>query len=163
MIVAATGHRPTKLTKGGLFKPYSDEQFKALTELAKTWLRENDPDQAISGMALGWDQAIAQAATELLIPWWAAVPFHGQESKWPKASQKYYQSLILGAEKMFTITDGAYAPWKMQVRNEWMVNTCDTLLALWDGSSGGTANCIKYAKTQSRVTIINLWDEWSKV
>ena len=35
----------------------------------------------------------------------------------------------------------------MQERNEWMVNNCDVLIAVWDGTSGGTANCVKYAES----------------
>ena len=36
------------------------------------------------------------------------------------------------------------------------------LLALWDGTSGGTENCIKYALKKSCV-IINLWDEYNEL
>jgi uncharacterized phage-like protein YoqJ len=34
----------------------------------------------------------------------------------------------------------------MQVRNEWMVDHCNDLLAVWDGSDGGTGNCVRYAQ-----------------
>lgn len=42
------------------------------------------------------------------------------------------------------ITHGAYSSAAMQVRNEWLADRCDALLALWDGSPGGTANCLRY-------------------
>lgn len=55
MIVAGTGHRPNKL--GG----YGDDVFERLVALARTYLWHMEPWHVISGMALGWDQALAQA------------------------------------------------------------------------------------------------------
>ena len=49
----------------------------------------------------------------------------------------------------------------MQLRNEAMVNDCDLLLALWNGTSGGTANCIRYANSVKR-EIRNLWSDYAK-
>lgn len=43
-----------------------------------------------------------------------------------------------------------YKPWLMQKRNEYMVDRCDKITALWDGSSGGTGNCVKYAIKQNK-------------
>jgi uncharacterized phage-like protein YoqJ len=38
----------------------------------------------------------------------------------------------------------------LQKRNEWMVDHCDLLIAVWDGSEGGTANCVRYARHHER-------------
>ena len=43
----------------------------------------------------------------------------------------------------------------MQRRNEYMVDKADTLIAVWNGTSGGTANCVKYAKKKG-VDIVRL-------
>jgi uncharacterized phage-like protein YoqJ len=48
----------------------------------------------------------------------------------------------------------------MQRRNEWMVDRADKLVALWDGSWGGTFNCIEYARKKG-VPFDNLWARWS--
>ena len=48
------------------------------------------------------------------------------------------------------IYEQSYRPWLMQKRNEYMVDRCDKLTALWDGSSGGTGNCVKYAIKQNK-------------
>lgn len=152
MIIAGTGHRPDKL--GG----YDDEVYVKLVKFAIFHLNELKPDLVISGMALGWDQALAQAAVNLNIPFHAYIPFKGQEANWFYKSQVYYRSLLNLAEKVVICSDGGYAAWKMQVRNIKMVNACDTLLALWDGSSGGTKNCIDSAKNRlPGDKIINLW------
>lgn len=154
MILAATGHRPDKL--GG----YGDDVFDALTWQATIILSEMKPKSTISGMALGWDQAFAQASANLGIPFLAAVPFVGQESKWPPASQAKYAALIAKAASVHVVSPGGYAAWKMQVRNCWMVDNCDHVLALWDGSAGGTSNCVKYAEKVGR-PITNIWTRWA--
>ena len=156
MIVCATGHRPDKL--GG----YGLHVESKLKRLAFTWLKEHRPNKAISGMALGWDQAFAQAALELEIPLIAAVPFLGQERAWPQSSQEKWKTILDRAEEVVTVSTGGYAVWKMQKRNEWMVDQSDRVLALWDGSSGGTGNCITYADKMSR-PISNLWTKWLEV
>ena len=162
MILAATGHRPDKL--GG----YDRHTIFALNQFAWQTLKKIKPDKVISGMALGWDQAVAQAAIELDIPLIAAIPFEGQGSRWPEKSQARWKELVDNAYQVQIVCPGGYAPWKMQKRNEWMVDNCEYLLALWDGSEGGTENCIEYAhkkisKINSKMMAIdNVWDEWIK-
>ena len=155
VIVAGTGHRPNKL--GG----YDDRVFKRLVDLAKAIIKETKATKVISGMALGWDQALAQAAIELGIPFIAAIPFKGQESRWPTSSQKKYQEIIQKAEEIIIVCPGEYSPKSMQIRNEWMVDNCDLVIALWDGSSGGTGKCIRYEKSINK-PINNQWARCKK-
>jgi uncharacterized phage-like protein YoqJ len=114
----------------------------------------------ISGMALGWDTAFAIATIRLGIPLVAAVPFSGQESRWPEAAQARYRSIIAAASDVIVVSPGSYAPAAMHARNRWMVDHCDALAALWNGSpDGGTAACVRYAASVGRQTI-NLWSEF---
>jgi uncharacterized phage-like protein YoqJ len=152
-VVAATGHRPGTL--GGYSEQAQDRRYK----VAYDWLKRNQPGVVISGMALGWDQAVAQACTDIKIPWYAYVPFEGQERMWPAQSQLYYRNLLTMAAKTVHCCPPGYEAWKMQKRNERMVDDATVLLALWSGSPGGTSNCIKYAQTKQR-QIINLYQEW---
>ena len=55
----------------------------------------------------------------------------------------------------------------MQIRNERMIDmalqygpglTNSILFALWDGTSGGTDNCLSYAQT--RMQTINAWADF---
>lgn len=156
MIICGTGHRPNKL--GG----YGNEARIKLVNIAGRWLRDNRPDKVISGMALGWDMALAFAALmeEPEIPLLAAVPFEGQECMWPQQSRQDYHDVIRDATEVVHVCDPGYAPWKMQRRNEWMVDNSDLVLALWDGSSGGTGNCIAYAEKVGK-PIVNLWGNYS--
>src|SRR3546814_16271306 len=56
---------------------------------------------------------------------------------------------------------GGYAAWKLQKRNEWMVDHADELVALWDGSRSGTGNCVAYANTSGK-PVVNLWPSWER-
>lgn len=154
MILCGTGHRPDKL--GG----YGLKQQMVLEEFAIPIIKRLNPEVIISGMALGWDMAIAMAADALKIPCHAYIPFVGQESRWPPDQQNFYRSLLAG-KKVVVCSEGGYAPWKMQIRNEKMVDASDLVLALWNGSNGGTRNCVSYASGKG-AEILNVWDEWEE-
>lgn len=149
MIVAFTGHRPDKL---GGFKLPNPTYIKVCRQIEST-LKELKPEKVISGMALGVDQWAAFIAHKLNIPFLAAVPFINQECKWPTSSQETYHKLIKLAEETIIVSDGEYSAKKMQTRNEWMVDRCDQLIAVWDGSAGGTGNCVNYAKSKNKSII----------
>lgn len=148
MIIAGTGHRPGKLFAGMGRDPYRVEHLDVLANTIDSWLMERDEEirGIISGMALGFDTALAMAAVMNDIPFVAAVPFPGQEMRWPRESRTRYESLLAQAAKVVYVSDGGFAAWKMQRRNEWMVDKASDILTVYDGSSGGTANCIRYAE-----------------
>lgn len=142
MIVAATGHRPDKI--GGY--DYYAPQRVWIREQLRTALVDLHADKTISGMALGVDQDFAQVSIELAIPFVAAMPFIGQEDRWPESSRKYFDWLLERADEVVIVSPGGYGAFKMQIRNKWLVDNSDALVAVWDGSSGGTGNCMTYAK-----------------
>lgn len=154
VIIAATGHRPEKL--GG----YSDEVFHRLTALSLDYIRRTSPTMVISGMAQGWDLAWACGAIMQGTPVIAAVPFFSQPLKWPEPARERWRWVLQRAHHVAIVCDGEYAAWKMQRRNEWMVDRADRIAALWDGSSGGTANCVRSAQKAGK-PLDNLWTEWT--
>lgn len=141
MILAFTGHRPHKV--GQLREPV----MHAL--LAK--LRELKPERCISGMALGVDQWAAACCIYLGIPLTAAVPFEEQDALWSPRDRECYKFLLRHATEV-VYTNTYYTGKSVEARdlllwrNEWMVDHCDELLAVWDGSKGGTFQCVKYAR-----------------
>lgn len=153
MIVAFCGHRPNKL---GGYKLPNPTYIHVCRQIEKI-LIELKPTKVISGMALGIDQWAANISHRLGIPFIAAVPFVGQEKAWPADSQKIYQKLIKLAADTVIVCEGGYEARKMQTRNEWMVDRCDTLIAIYNGDkTGGTANCINYAKSiNKKIIFIN--------
>jgi uncharacterized phage-like protein YoqJ len=143
MIVAFTGHRPEKL---------GDNERNA-SEAVRKFLEQERPTKVISGMARGVDMYAYDHAIDLGIPAIAAVPWVGHGSKWPKVHQDEYMATLERAHEVHVVCDvDDYRPWVYQKRDEWMVDNCEMLVAVWNGEKGsGTYNTIKYAERIGRV------------
>ena len=166
MGVMVTGHR--KLVPAGMEfgSPWPDQNprvaqhHQEITKLMMSaiaqWHRESGWVDFISGMALGADTLFAEAvlslkAADLPIRLVCAVPFAGQERKWTAGAQSKFRQILSAADQVEIVSPGAYSPQKMQVRNQWMVDHAMCVMAVWDGTqSGGTWNCIQYARQRHR-------------
>src|SRR6476659_1732920 len=102
---AVTGHRPQRL---GL--TYSEHDRRLLVRFAIQTLgiycmrhKGEFKLSILCGMALGWDQACAEAARSLGMPYIAVVPFEGQESTWRAESQNRYRHRLDSAALVVTI------------------------------------------------------------
>lgn len=165
MIIAGTGHRPPRL--GG----YSDGVYNTLIEFAGDMLRQHyrhhlfsslAPMTVISGLALGWDQALAIAADKLGLTVWGYAPCKNMDVKWPQLSQDKYNEVLGICEKIIYVHDGDYpGPWCMIKRDERMVDDSNEVLALFDGNfvKSGTGHTVKYANKLKR-KVTNVWDQW---
>lgn len=155
MIIAFTGHRPERL--GG----YDARAVTRLVRFAVATLEIYQPDRIITGMALGWDQAVAAAASYVGIPFDAYIPGPWQANRWPEKSRASWERLLGLALSVRDCGElKRYDVIAMDRRNKAMVDDCHLLLALWDGSDGGTANCLAYARP--RRPIANLWAQWEQ-
>lgn len=107
----------------------------------------------------------------------AAVPMVSQALRWPLQSQNrwweildecdeiYVQGQLMGMQTLLDEVRRQEAGLQLgkqtaarllNQRNEFMVNMADGVLAVWDGSKGGTANCVAYAqKVGKPVTVID--------
>jgi uncharacterized phage-like protein YoqJ len=156
-VIAVTGHRPDKLPGGYNLKDPKNLEIQYRIELA---LKRLKPSVGITGMALGIDQMFALVCIKLKIPFIAMVPFKGQEAIWAVESKKLYEKILSQAMKVEYVSEPPYAAWKMQVRNVALVDACDIVLAVFDGSEGGTKNCINYAEKQKKqIEYIKLKDK----
>lgn len=149
MILGFTGMRPPKIGGYKIPNPIYNYVYKSIQEK----LKELNPEKLICGMALGSDQIAAVVAYRLGIPFVAAVPFEGQETKWIAKDQEKYHKLLKKADSIVIVNGGGYQASKLQIRNVWIVDNCDKLLAVWDNSKGGTSNCVDYAKSVNRELI----------
>lgn len=158
MKIAITGHRPNKL--GNDYNLTSSLIMKIKKEIQEqlriiTWGFEQ-PLTLITGMALGIDTLFALIAIEYKIPFIAAIPCAGQASMWPaKSKQTYFDIVEHPLCTKYWVSTLPYNPRLMQLRNEWMVDNCDILIAVWDGTSGGTGNCVKYADGKKEIVRID--------
>ena len=148
LILACTGHRPNKLgNEYDYVGPYSTYIEKELL-LA---IEHFEPVSIVTGMAVGVDTIWARCGIKAGVNVLAFIPCEGQEKIWPKKAQELYHK-ILSNEKVtpHIVSPGKYSPYKMQVRNERMVDACDVLIAVWDGTAGGTGNCVNYARSKNK-------------
>lgn len=149
MILAGTGHRPHKLGNEYDGKgPVSD----ALRAVTRQILLREDPEEVVSGMALGFDMILAEEALDLGFLVTAAVPFEGQEKTWPDPSQRRFRRILEhDAVTKVVCAPGGHSGHKYIHRDRWMVNRAMSkpggkLVAAWDGSSGGTRTTVMYAR-----------------
>lgn len=159
-IIVGTGHRPQKLSG------HTELARSLLRRIAGDWLRYLAPRGVISGLAQGWDSALIEACWDLNLPYVACAPFKGQEKKWPGDAQFRYKQYIERAAKFITCSPGDYSALKMDIRNQHMIKLAlkdgpkhALLLALWDGSRGGTNNCINYAQLK-KIEVVNVWSHY---
>ena len=152
MIVAFTGHRPQDLGYG--FEPGNKMELEIKKSMRQILVALN-ATTVISGMAVGVDQYAAEVALEMGLKLVCAIPFRGQEAIWPKPAKERYNNILSKATEVHVVCSGGYEPAKMQVRNIWMVDHCDAVVAYWKGTPGGTGNCVKYATGRKPIHIIN--------
>tara|TARA_R110000868_G_scaffold75946_3_gene218803 strand:+ start:16392 stop:16859 length:468 start_codon:yes stop_codon:yes gene_type:complete len=149
MIISFTGHR---LDKIGIKIP--SETYYKIYKSIEDKLKELKPSKTISGMALGVDQISAIISYRLNIPFIAAIPFKGQENLWNDKEKITYNKLLKLSCEQVVVNTGAYSASHYQTRNEWMVDNSDLLIAIFNGSKSGTANCVNYAKSKNKQSII---------
>ena len=121
-------------------------------------------DTFISGMAIGVDLLAAECVIEVRksanIKLIGAVPFPSQAGKWPKPSQDHWAQTGKACDTIHYVSADPYHPSKMQIRNEWMVDHSNYVIAVWDGTkNGGTWNCIKYALAKSKPVLHVKWKD----
>jgi uncharacterized phage-like protein YoqJ len=151
LAIAFTGHRQLK----GNYPP--SKEWRTVFDTILYYIMELNNEYKelhfASGGALGFDQVAAEAviraqtlganATLTFV-----IPFPGFQKRWPAKSQEHLEQLQQMATKVvFVDNDPTYKPYKLQKRNEYMVNRSDMILALIEQglTKGGTFNCIKYA------------------
>lgn len=159
MKLMVTGHRPKDL-----FGPQvsSEDRYNldsSAYDPIRAWFQkkfnELQPTELITGMALGIDQLFCEEAVkykaahpEVVIV--AAVPCIEHSSKWRNESKRLYEDLLSKCDEIH-MAAVPYSAEAMQIRNEYMVDRCDAVLAVWNGTPGGTYNCLKYASGKKKI------------
>lgn len=163
--MCVTGHRPNKLMGG--YDYYANEPIKDYMITTLRNFIELNPSvtelECYSGMALGIDMLFADAVLTLqqefpdLIKLHCAIPFENQTGNWVSESDIEMYNLIKDfADEVTTlegiVTKDFYLP--LQKRNEFMVDNSDFVLAFWNGTKGGTGNCVKYAEKKGKKVVV---------
>ena len=138
-----TGHRPDKLMR---------------SESDICWDLEKEIRRAIadgftvfiSGMSRGVDIYSAEIVLRLrddnpTLKLICAVPFPGFEFRWPLEWRERYNKVLHAADAVENILPH-YSRGCFQIRNKWMVDRSSRLIAVYNGTPGGTRNTIEYAQ-----------------
>ncbi len=140
-----TGHRPEKCSRDA-------EEIRAELGQEIDLAIENGFTTFITGMARGTDLWAGQIVMERkrqdahlhLI---CAIPYPGFEKKWSEQWRSLYQRVLDASDyTKYFFQKFSYA--SFQVRNEWMVDHAARVIAVYNGTSGGTRNTIEYARAQ---------------
>lgn len=160
--LALTGHRPKKLAGYNLTVPFYKHLQEDLEIFIGIQLESFDKVICHSGLALGADTVWSKAIIAMKekhpnnVQFYAEVPMLSQPSVWfnkEDVSFWHRQMELADKQNIYGSLDGLtekerrYMAIKLlDERNKGMIDQSDMLLAVWDGSKGGTYNAVKYAK-----------------
>ena len=145
-----TGHRPDKL-------PWREDERDTRCVVLKEKIRDavDAVYQAgihhyICGMALGCDMYFSEAVISLRnehpeITLEAAIPCETQSQYWNEADRNRYFYIVAQCDYE-TLLQRRYSSDCMLRRNRYMVDHSSILIAVFDGSFGGTMHTFNYAK-----------------
>lgn len=147
-----TGHRPDKLPWG------TDERDPRCVALKQSIFRELEKlyhrgfRHFISGMAQGSDLYFAEAALALKEKYpdltvEGAVPCQSQADRWPEAERLRWRK-ILDACDVETLVQQNYDRFCMHRRDRYMVERSAAILAVFDGTPGGTQYTLNHAMSK---------------
>lgn len=174
--LTVTGHRPNKIIEHNgvvvptvIPPPTTPERLEqAVMQRLYRYVKFVFSDMPVKpeivyiGMALGFDQAVANACVELKIPFFACIPFKGQEHVWTGPQQGHYHFLLKRASQITFVCEGRYAPWKYIKRDQFMVDSGTHMLSFWNGMrQGGTYKTVKMAEKKG-IPIANCWQPWAR-
>lgn len=143
--------------------PFSSEQDPLCADLKERIRFEieksikDGAENFFSGMARGVDMWCAEIVLELKktypqIKLTAIIPCSAQTTGWTNDEIKRYQRILNECHRKFIISQN-YTKSCMMKRNQALVDSCDVLIAVFDGQKGGTANTVKYAQSKGRKII----------
>jgi len=157
-----SGHRPAKLSFG-----YDEEHpdcFRLKVRLLSLIdeMRKRGVTTYFSGMAQGIDIFAAEAVTDIRrtypgdnIRLIAVIPYEGQADRWSEKYRERYFNILAKTDEVITLQK-RYTENCMLERDRYMIDASAYLIAIYNGSKGGTKYTIDYAiKKGLDVTIIN--------
>lgn len=154
-----TGHRPQSLPW-----KYNEQDKRCL--IMKERLRKeiekaikNGYTTFISGMALGFDMICAEMVLELkktfsFIKLIGAIPCKTQDRFWNEKDKRRYKDLLGKLDKVRCLYDNYVGSECMLERNRFMINNSSLVIALFNGTNGGTKKTLEYAKKQKIKIIV---------
>jgi len=153
-----TGHRPEKIdcSEPVIKKLLKEEIIKAIHE---------GYTEFITGAARGSDIWAGEIVIELKkeyksIDLICAVPYPGFDKKWSLEWKNKYRKLLSSAKETVYIRR-SFSYDSFQLRNKYMVDRSNMVIAVFNNERGGTYNTIRYAAKRG-IKVINVLDDETK-
>lgn len=120
-------------------------------------LIERGVDTFYNGMAKGFDLLAAETVLSFKdkypsVKLIACIPYYGQEKNYLEEDKKRYLTILNGADQKIILSDRYYKGC-MHVRNNYMADRADVLVAYLKEEKGGTASTVKYFKRKKNAVI----------
>ncbi|MGE4354543.1 MAG: SLOG family protein [Oscillospiraceae bacterium] len=149
---AFTGHRENKL---GLNWHENSPEYELLRQQLYDAVQNvylSGIHHFICGMAHGCDLYFAEAVLSLKsnhpdVVLEAAIPYAGQANGWNTTQRRKYDAVLARCD-LRTVLQQTYTRDCMMRRNKYMVDSASVLIAVYNGSPGGTRNTLLYAMRQ---------------
>ena len=145
-----TGHRPEKInTPIEIIKKNLEKEIRHAIDLGY--------DTFLTGMASGTDTWAAEIVLNLKakgtpIRLACAIPFKGVERNRSEELQKRFHEILDAADDAVYMSK-KYARWVFLSRDEWMVENSSYVIAVYNGTKGGTEFAVDYAKKMGRTVV----------
>jgi ribonuclease HI len=164
-----TGHRPDKL--GNAYDQYAPVYYQLGSMLRGFILNHPEFTNFIDGGAIGADRMFEMVVNKLKrqapgkYTHEIAVPCLNQDRKWSAESRVLYKQMLGLADTVTLVSNAPYSAEAMQLRNMYMVDRSDHVIAVWNGQpGGGTYNAIQYALSKNKpVTVFEpfTWKQYT--
>jgi uncharacterized phage-like protein YoqJ len=147
--VSFTGHRPGKLPwRYDEGDPRCLDLKRRLTDAVEAAYADGFR-HFLCGMAMGCDLYFCECALALRarhpdVTVEAVIPCPTQARDWPPDQQARYRALVQDCD-FETMVSERYTPDCMQRRNRYLVDHAALLIAVFDGTPGGTQYTVQYA------------------
>lgn len=136
---AFTGHRTLE----------EDCSFEKIVAITEDFIRQG-VEIFYNGMAMGFDLLAAEAVLSLKkayphIKLVACIPCYHQERSFKKEDKERYTAILRAVDEQVLLSEHYYQGC-MQVRDQYMVDRCDCLIAYCKKTTGGAAYTVKYCQ-----------------
>ncbi|MBP5242911.1 MAG: DUF1273 family protein [Clostridia bacterium] len=131
--------------------------FIQLKNILRSLVLERGVSSFYCGMAIGFDTVALECLLALKkdfpsIKIIACIPCPEQADKFGKENKQRYYRLLSACDEKIILSE-RYTPGCMHLRNRYMVDNAQYLVAYYRKSTGGTAYTVKYAESRGRKII----------
>lgn len=151
---AFTGHRPSKLS---YLRNADHPDYRRLSDMLRATCLELYGEgftRFLSGMALGVDMLAAEVVLKVReehpeVSLACVLPCRDQANRWREADRLRYQDILRQADEVVCLQE-SYSRFAMLARDRYLVKHSDCLLAVFNGSPGGTKYTVDCALRAGR-------------